>query len=277
MARLHAHRTVDLFAVRIPRTPSAPPHPFGGPGNGRQPPRSSRPSTFLGFHNSNANLRGPWPPGSAATTASPHHPPCPNDDVTGFDGINTADPNQEWENVNLRLDNSINRLGERVSVMRAALSRGEQQQPPPQLPHRQPGNFSLESVSGSNPPSDSSYHSAIDPERYNNTDREAVNDSMAHFVENMDERTRRLSAVWSRSVTDPAFPAHMAAFSTSILYDTVASGPEGERQMADGIRAWREMDLEVRAQGGPSDEFEAQREEFKRRRERFKRLRRQTQ
>ncbi|XP_055345095.1 uncharacterized protein LOC129592961 isoform X2 [Paramacrobiotus metropolitanus] len=246
MARLHAHRTVDLFAVRIPRTPSAPPHPFGGPGNGRQPPRSSRPSTFLGFHNSNANLRGPWPPGSAATTASPHHPPCPND-------------------------------GERVSVMRAALSRGEQQQPPPQLPHRQPGNFSLESVSGSNPPSDSSYHSAIDPERYNNTDREAVNDSMAHFVENMDERTRRLSAVWSRSVTDPAFPAHMAAFSTSILYDTVASGPEGERQMADGIRAWREMDLEVRAQGGPSDEFEAQREEFKRRRERFKRLRRQTQ
>ncbi|XP_055350409.1 uncharacterized protein LOC129597017 [Paramacrobiotus metropolitanus] len=277
MARLHAHRTVDLFAVRIPRTPSAPPHPFGGPGNGRQPPRSSRPSTFLGFHNSNANLRGPWPPGSAATTAPPHHPPRPNDDVTGFDGINTADPNQEWENVNLRLDNSINRLGERVSVMRAALSRGEQQQPPPQLPHQQPGNFSLESVSGSNPPSDSSYHSAIDPERYNNTDREAVNDSMAHFVENMDERTRRLSAVWSRSVTDPAFPAHMAAFSTSILYDTVASGPEGERQMADGIRAWREMDLEVRAQGGPSDEFEAQREEFKRRRERFKRLRRQTQ
>ncbi|XP_055331204.1 uncharacterized protein LOC129583432 isoform X2 [Paramacrobiotus metropolitanus] len=145
MARLHAYRTADPFAVRIPRNPSAPAHPSADP---------PRPSTFLGFLNSNANLRGPWPPGSVAPTAPPQHPARSN-------------------------------TGERVSAMRAVLSRGEQ-------PHQHPGNFSLENASESTPPSDSSYHSAIDPERYNNTEREAVNDSMAHFVENMDERTRRL-------------------------------------------------------------------------------------
>ncbi|XP_055331203.1 uncharacterized protein LOC129583432 isoform X1 [Paramacrobiotus metropolitanus] len=175
MARLHAYRTADPFAVRIPRNPSAPAHPSADP---------PRPSTFLGFLNSNANLRGPWPPGSVAPTAPPQHPARSNTDASGSD-LNTTDPNQVWENVNLRLDNSINRLGERVSAMRAVLSRGEQ-------PHQHPGNFSLENASESTPPSDSSYHSAIDPERYNNTEREAVNDSMAHFVENMDERTRRL-------------------------------------------------------------------------------------
>ncbi|XP_055357252.1 uncharacterized protein LOC129602279 isoform X2 [Paramacrobiotus metropolitanus] len=91
-----------------------------------------------------------------------------------------------------------------------------------------------ESVSNGNIGDDELFLSAVDLEDEERQQRGSVMESFAH---NLDPRTMRLSNVWSQSANTPEFHRGMAAYSASVIYDTLAR--ENEGAAASGIRLWR--------------------------------------